>query len=49
MYGVRYIGYSFIQCAWFAFPFEALEVFTMYLLRVAMAEYVKVREGIRKQ
>ena len=25
-YGVRYVGYSFITCAWLAFPFEALEV-----------------------
>merc|ERR550532_2349504 len=26
MYGVRYVGYSYIQCDWYAFPFEALEV-----------------------
>ena len=43
MYGVRYIGYSYITCPWFAFPFEALEVFTLFLLRVAMAEYIKVQ------
>jgi len=34
MYGVRYVGYSYIQCAWYAFPFEALEVFTFYSLQV---------------
>ena len=45
MYGVRYIGYSFITCPWLAFPFEALEVFTLFLLRVAMAEYIKVSMG----
>ena len=42
MYGVRYVGYSFITCAWYAFPFEALEVFTLYLMRVAQAAYIKV-------
>ena len=42
MYGVRYIGYSYITCPWFAFPFEALEVFTLFLLRVAIAQYIKV-------
>jgi len=42
MYGVRYVGYSFITCAWYAFPFEALEVFTIQLLRVGSAKYVKV-------
>ena len=42
MYGVRYVGYSFISCAWYAFPFEALEVFTLYLMRVAQAQYIKV-------
>ena len=42
MYGVRYIGYSYITCPWFAFPFEALEVFTLFLLRVAIAKYIKV-------
>ena len=31
---VRYVGYSYIQCAWYAFPFEALEVFTFYSLQV---------------
>ena len=40
MYGVRYLGYSFITCPWYAFPFEALEVFTLYLLRVAMADFI---------
>lgn len=42
MYGVRYVGYSFITCAWYAFPFEALEVFTIYMLQVASAKYIKV-------
>ena len=42
MYGVRYMGYSYINCPWFAFPFEALEVFTLFLLRVAIAQYIKV-------
>ena len=42
MYGVRYVGYSYITCAWYAFPFEALEVFTIFLLRVGSASYVKV-------
>ena len=42
MYGVRYIGYSYITCPWFAFPFEALEVFTLNLFMVAVATYVKV-------
>jgi len=41
MYGVRYVGYSFITCAWYAFPFEALEVFTLSLLRVASSKYVR--------
>ena len=65
MYGVRYLGYSYLTCPWlvstqylntylqtylhtiyisrFAFPYEALEVFTLFLLRVAMAEYIKVQ------
>ena len=30
----RYVGYSYIQCAWYAFPFEALEVFTFFSLQV---------------
>ncbi|XP_023337113.1 major facilitator superfamily domain-containing protein 6 [Eurytemora carolleeae] len=42
MYGVRYVGYSYITCAWYAFPFETLEVFTLYLLRVSQAKYIKV-------
>jgi len=42
MYGVRYVGYSLITCAWYAFPFEALEVFTIFLLRVGMARYIKM-------
>ena len=66
MYGVRYLGYSYLTCPWlvskqyllyistdilhtiyvsrFAFPYEALEVFTLFLLRVAMAEYIKVQQ-----
>ena len=31
---LRYIGYSHIYCAWYAFPFEALEVFTFFSLQV---------------
>jgi len=42
MYGVRYVGYSLITCAWYAFPFEALEVFTIFLLRVGKARYIKI-------
>jgi len=41
MYAVRYVGYSYIWCAWYAFPFEALEVFTFYSLQVGAAEFVK--------
>jgi len=41
MYGVRYLGYSYTNCAWYAFPFEALEVFTFALLQVAAANFVK--------
>jgi len=41
MYGVRYLGYSYTNCAWYAFPFEALEVFTFALLQVATAKFVK--------
>merc|ERR1712106_1211348 len=41
MYGVRYLGYSYTNCAWYAFPFEALEVFTFALLQVASANFVK--------
>jgi len=42
MYGVRYVGYSYITCAWYAFPFEALEVFTIQLLRVGSAKYIQM-------
>jgi len=42
MYGVRYVGYSYIRCAWYAFPFEALEVFTFYSLQVGAAEFARV-------
>merc|ERR550517_1744875 len=41
MYGVRYVGYSYIMCAWYAFPFEALEVFTFYSLQVGAAEFAR--------
>jgi len=41
MYGVRYLGYSYTNCAWYAFPFEALEVFTFALLQVASAQFVR--------
>ena len=44
IYLLRYVGYSFITCAWYAFPFEALEVFTLSLLRVASSKYVRVRK-----
>lgn len=40
MYAVRYIGYSFITNPWMAFPFEALELFTNNLMRVAAVQYV---------
>ena len=35
-YGVRYIGYSFITCAWLAFPFEALEVLRITHSRIQL-------------
>lgn len=41
MYAVRYVGYSYIKCAWYAFPFEALEVFTIFSLQVGAAEFMK--------
>ena len=41
MYGVRYLGYSYTNCAWYAFPYEALEVFTIALLNVASADFLK--------
>jgi hypothetical protein len=41
MYGVRYVGYSYTSCAWYAFPFEALEVFTFATLQVAAAQFIK--------
>eukprot|EP00092_Neocalanus_flemingeri_P035258 GFUD01038362.1.p1 GENE.GFUD01038362.1~~GFUD01038362.1.p1 ORF type:complete len:656 (-),score=158.45 GFUD01038362.1:44-2011(-) len=40
MYAVRYVGYSYIYCAWYAFPFEALEVFTFFSLRVGAAKFI---------
>merc|ERR1712241_980075 len=41
MCAVRYVGYSYINCAWYAFPFEALEVFTFYSLQVGAAEFAR--------
>ena len=41
MYGVRYVGYSYTNCAWYAFPFEALEAFTFATLQVAAAKFIK--------
>lgn len=40
MYGVRYLGYSYTNCAWYAFPFEGLEVFTIALLQVISADFL---------
>merc|ERR1719351_287132 len=40
-YAVRYIGYSYISCAWYAFPFEAMEVFTFFSLQVGAAEFAR--------
>ena len=34
IFSCRYIGYSYINCAWYAFPFEAMEVFTFFSLQV---------------
>ncbi len=36
----RYVGYSYITNPWLAFPFEALEVFTYQLKKVATSRYV---------
>ena len=41
MYGVRYVGYSYTNCAWYAFPFEALEVFTFAHVQVASAVFIR--------
>lgn len=41
MYCVRYIGYSTINCAWYAFPFEALEAFTFFILQVGAAKFIR--------
>merc|ERR1712080_364158 len=46
MYAVRYVGYSYIKCAWYAFPFEALEVFTIFALQVAAAEFIKLHAPV---
>jgi hypothetical protein len=42
MYCVRYTGYSFITNPWMAFPFEALELFTINLQRIACMQWVGV-------
>ena len=39
-YSVRYVGYSYITNPWHAFPFEALELFTINLFKVACVKYV---------
>jgi len=43
-YAVRYVGYSYINDPWLSFPFEALELFTIQLTKVAMAQvyFVKI-------
>ena len=40
MYCVRYVGYSFITNPYLAFPFEALELFTNNLMRIASIQWV---------
>jgi len=37
---VRYVGYSLIKDPWMAFPFEALELLTNNLTRIAMIAHV---------
>lgn len=39
-YSLRYVGYSYITNPWHAFPFEAMELFTINLFKVACAQYV---------
>jgi len=39
-YAIRYVGYSYITNPWLAFPFEALEVFTYQLKKVAASRYI---------
>ena len=41
-YSVRYIGYSYITSPWQVFPFEAMEIFTLNLFKIAQLE--KTRE-----
>ena len=36
----RYVGYSYITNPWMAFPFEALELFTYQLKKVACSKYI---------
>lgn len=40
IYAIRYLGYSYISNPWMSFPFEALEVFTNTLFRVASIRYI---------
>merc|ERR1719305_2161588 len=40
MYCIRYVGYSFITSPYLAFPFEALELFTNNLMRIASIQWV---------
>ena len=42
MYCVRYVGYSFITSPYLAFPFEALELFTNNLMRIASIQWVSL-------
>jgi len=39
-YAIRYVGYSYITNPWMAFPFEALELFTYQLKKVACSKYI---------
>ena len=39
----RYVGYSFVNCAWYAFPFEALELFTFFFLQVITGDPIAGR------
>ena len=39
-YSVRYVGYSYITNPWHAFPFEAMEIFTLNLFKIACTQYV---------
>lgn len=43
MYAIRYVGYSYITNPWMSFPFEALELFTLQLMKVATSQYAGQR------